>query len=507
MTPEKASRMTANLLIQAFKLVCPEDKAGEIDYLQGASFPVANSGRKYFVSGDAQVVISNAVEKIRSVLGTYPIAELPAKLTEVVVEVSDAGTSIKDAHQELQRQVLALVKRLTTLGTWVVLHAVRGVQAESTPFAIGRCTFLRMDEREFWRWGQRFSTGNYNPPENTPVYSSWQRDEGVLQGQTIAVVTVSAADRTHAESEGRRVIEESLNALRYGQLIIDWPREPIPEFGLSAMWSTQHVQNHSICLRVDGLDAGSNKSVAGAEGAVLRYCQMAPAWNLIQPLLLLEPSARTEMQNRIMTALSWVGQAALASTESVRVVALTTALETLLIREHESSGKRSKLIDRVPRFPQLVHARRHVNGTDIDNLYKVRSGCLHAGRTDVEQTDRKLACLAVAQCVHGLLDNPAIQSASTLDEVLTSLCPSGGVDVQELTYQSTQVPPGYYVGTIRLENGSKISVPLRYGGAACGVFQWSGSENEPPTLRLQLRDGFETTLNLTTGTIVHFDGE
>ena len=51
-----------------------------------------------------------------------------------------------------------------------------------------------------------------------------------------------------------------------------------------------------------------------------------------------------------MTALEWVGQAAAAPLAPARIVSLATALEVLVLGEHESLGKRWKLSRRVARI-------------------------------------------------------------------------------------------------------------------------------------------------------------
>lgn len=111
----------------------------------------------------------------------------------------------------------------------------------------------------------------------------------------------------------------------------------------------------------------------------------------------------------------------MSSSNAVRVVALTTALETLLIQPGESLGKKVKLVDRVPRFPELPQFPHHVGAADITRLYGLRSGCVHAGRTEVEKSDERLASMAVAQCLGGLLDDATLRACRTLSDVLVKL--------------------------------------------------------------------------------------
>ena len=64
-----------------------------------------------------------------------------------------------------------------------------------------------------------------------------------------------------------------------------------------------------------------------------------------------------------------------------------TALEVLVMGEHESLGKRSKLSRRVARIASCLWPE----GTDLvqlaDGVYRLRSECLHAGRTQVDEPE------------------------------------------------------------------------------------------------------------------------
>ena len=125
-----------------------------------------------------------------------------------------------------------------------------------------------------------------------------------------------------------------------------------------------------------------------------------------------------------MLALGWVGQAALASSLPIRLVAFTTALETLLIENSEALGKKAKLSSRVAAFPKMELANRHIDSTTVVHLYGIRSGCLHAGRTDVEVTDVQVASMAVAQCFSGILDHAQYSRCQTIVELLALLTPT-----------------------------------------------------------------------------------
>ncbi len=423
MTPERASKNAANHLILAYKELQTSDEVRDHDSSEPYYSRRALSGRFFVLNAVCLNAVQNASLKLRDVIGTYPRENARDTILDIVIAVRDKETPLAKAHQELRQEVRRWLDEISHHGEWEVLHAVRGVQTYKEPFKIGHCTFFRMDEQTFYLWGRRFATGKYDPPSDAPLHRSWIDQDSALVGQAIALAGVRAYDSAHARSEGRRIINESLDLLRYGQVTVGWPPEPVPEFGLAALAAHGYVQTQAICVRRDKPAMTSNKSIGAGDGAAITYCQGAPAWQEIEHILLLEPQKRSEMQRRVMLALSWVGQAALASSMPVRLVAFTTAMETLLIEDSECVGKKKKLSVRVPAFPQMKLANQHVDSDAVIKLYGLRSDCLHAGQMEVESEDVGLASLAVAQCFSGLLGQPEYAACLTIGELLAKISP------------------------------------------------------------------------------------
>lgn len=411
----------ANALIQAFKATIPESESDVVDITAACRRLRGSSGLTYRIDAAGIKAIRVAARRLQERTGTYPLERIEERLAEILVQLRERGTPLNSAHEELRTEMTDLVNQLTNVVSWDVLHAVRGVQPESEPFQVGAATFFHMGDVEFRQWGQRYTTGQSDPAVDAPILQSWIDSEGMLFGQVVAAAKVCAVDDVHAREVGRGAIEEAMDLMRYGQLVGGWPPEPVPEFGLAAMSAYGHVQRHSLMLRLDGSSTSTQKDVAAAQGAVLRYCQDAPAWNELNGLIRKPQSVRTEIECRIVLALTWIGQAATARTESVRLVCLMTALESLLISAHETIGKRRALAARVAGFPQIPTVNRRIDDPDVDRLYRIRSSCLHSGRGIVSVEDVRLACFAVAQVIHGLLCDAKFQSLSQLSEVTVVL--------------------------------------------------------------------------------------
>jgi len=286
------------------------------------------------------------------------------------------------------------------------------------PFVIGTAEFSVVDQSKLILWAQRSASSQFVPTTDSTVQKYILDQHSWLIGQVVASTTVSAADSGHADSVAKQRIEESLNVLRYGQLIRHWPPNPIPEFGPAATDSRGLTVDCSIYMRINGHGFSSSEACHGS-GAVLRYCQFAAGWNELMQLIKIPIHARTEMQLRITNLLAWVGQAALAANNAVKLVSLITALEALLINKSESIGKKTKLSERISKFPKIADASHHIDAELAKGLYRIRSNCVHGGRTTTSENNIRLAAFAVAQCVAGILGNPSLASCATLSELLS----------------------------------------------------------------------------------------
>ncbi len=417
MSTGKAARAVVNNLIQAFKLIELDSDQTDFDILQPHYNRLAPSGRRFRLNRSCIEAIGKATSKVQEVIGSYPRHNAFNSLTDVVVAVRDLDVLVENAYEELMKAVTEWVQTVNSLGQWEVLIAIRGIQHFAEPFRIGRCEFYRMDDKLFALWGQRWTTGQYDPPSNSGIFRDWFSQESQLIGQTVTLAKVNASDCEHANFEAFRVINETLDLIRYGQVQFGMTDGVAPQIGLSPDPNGVYFNSHSICIRHDEWEMRVNKGV-GPQGAFIDHCKLAPAWNEIEEILNIEPENRNEMQRRIILSLGWVGQAALATSLPIKLVAITTALETLLIEDSESLGKKSKMSSRVAAFPKLLKANGHIDEKIARQIYEIRCGCLHAGFTEVEESDFRNAALAIAQCFSGLLKDDNFRRCETISDLI-----------------------------------------------------------------------------------------
>lgn len=351
-------------------------------------------------------------------LNYYPLEKCADRLRGMVVAEKDAGTAIQNAQNVLNNKIRAFLDEFENQGVWEVLFAVRGITPHETNFCVGSCKFSMMDDQQFLLWGRRYFSGVYSPSEDTPISNDWNSHESPLRGQVVATVRVHAADSDHALTKGRNRIEEAINLLRYGQLVMSIPHHPFPEVGVGfRQW--QHA--HSFAMRIDSPDFTTKQELGGPEGNDHSISSKAPGWNGWNSLIQSDISSRTDLGIRLSIALQWIGQAALASAASIRLVALVTALEATLIEEGESMGKKAKLSGRISKLLGRTEEERQQIESQVANLYGIRSDCVHTGLIDVEKNELDKAVQLTAEIFNTILCLPPYSTMSSLSDVVDHL--------------------------------------------------------------------------------------
>ena len=239
-----------------------------------------------------------------------------------------------------------------------------------------------------------------------------------MQDQAVATIRVRASDEHHAASEANIRIQESLDLMCYGQLTFPEKGQPSPALGPGPRLSELIYPNHHMTLREDKPQMNQSYSIASASGAVSDHCRMAPCWDELVKLLFVEVSSRSELQLRVFRAMRWIGLAANSASYAVAVVAVVTGIESLLLRPHETFGKRKYLMNRISQFSQTPNTRRHFGANEVDELYTLRCECVHGGRLNVTEQQKNLAIFTMSQCFNGLLTDSRFKFCSTLDDVV-----------------------------------------------------------------------------------------
>lgn len=415
MSPDKAAKQAANLLMLAFKNIVPDD------YTVGAGhFRKGPSGQNFVLSPVSIEAAGSAARKLIPFIDYFPLEKCSDRLIDFVVEEKDVDTALSQVHEHLRQKVVHFLRGFASQGEWELVIAVNGINVSEGPFSLGECSFYLMDDQRFALWGRRFASGRYNPTHDDPLFQSWLQYEGALRGQVVAAARVRATDHDHAKVKGRSRVEEAVNVLRYAQLANGFGFATLPAVGLSVK---QDLDDHCIVIRLDKIGCQTSRSGGRWGGFQLSMLRNAPGWNELENLICLDLSARNEVHLRLSTALEWIGQATVATSRPIRLVALVTALEALLIDESETSGKKTKLAKRVSRL--IAESDAEIPGVviEIEEIYKTRSECVHAGLLDVEKAEIDRAERFVTKTITAILTTPQYRTANALEDILAQIDP------------------------------------------------------------------------------------
>jgi hypothetical protein len=309
MSPEKTAKYVANQLMVVFK----EAEVGsptESEMMAAHGYHRAPSDKRYLLKAASYDALNRAAAKLATLMDGYPAKQCVGHLADIAVAEKDTGATPAQAHDQMRAKVLEFLRGFESQGRWEAVFAVRGIDPNAGSFQIGPCSFYLMDDGQFALWGRRFSSGRYEPPPEAGILQEWARDEAPMRGQFVAAAKINAVNHEHARTKGRNRIEEAINLLRYGQLVVGFPERNFPEVGF---WVRQWQHDHSFAVQIDRPNFGSQRLLGGPEGTWYSMCCKAPGWAGLEAVISLDRGARNEMQLRFTTALQWVGQAALAA--------------------------------------------------------------------------------------------------------------------------------------------------------------------------------------------------
>lgn len=414
MSREQNAGIAARMLMSVFNDV-DEIQPNQEPMTVTHSVVTAPSGRRYLVCKKSLERISQTARSLSTYLDYYPIEKFADKLRRIVVDEKDAGTAIQLACAELEIKILRFLNEFESQCVWAILFAVRNIDQSTASFTVGSCAFDLMTNDHFLLWGRRYSSGCYSPPPDTNVRRDWGSDERLIIGNTVAVVEVHAADCDHAVAKGRMRIEEAINVLRYGQLVTGFSHSPFPEVGAS---SPSVQRNHVFAMQISPPLFSTTKSSAGATGNDFQVSQQALGWNGLDKLIQSDVSVRNNLEIRISTALQWIGQAAMAPAASIRIVALVTALEAILIDDGESIGKKAKLSRRISALLGGSTDERAQVSSQVVDIYRIRSECVHTGLLDVEKEVIDRTVMLVARVFDAMLSTQPYNGMTSVKEIL-----------------------------------------------------------------------------------------
>jgi hypothetical protein len=95
----------------------------------------------------------------------------------------------------------------------------------------------------------------------------------------------------------------------------------------------------------------------------------------------------------------------------------------MLIEESESLGKKSKLANRLSKLVARSQAEEDAVAQEVEELYEVRSECIHAGLVNIEKEELTGAIKLIAKTVDALLNRAPFCTMISLETVLKQVEP------------------------------------------------------------------------------------
>jgi hypothetical protein len=415
MPPVKIIKEIVGRLMAAFHECTPYDPNASI--LSTMMF-YSSSSNQFGLDDSWRSAFKKLAAKCGAWLDQYPLQGFGKLLETVVADAREAAGTDAETNDFFRKTVEVFFKKLARSDEWEVIKAVFGIDVGQTPFSLGPCRFLIMDDAEMLRWEQRRACACHDPPAGTrPFFGDLGFGRNLL-GNWVGCLRVRAIDGNHATAKATYRLEEVLNVLRHGFFSFGIPQQCVRAgLGHPAYWNHQ-----SMCVRVYPPGGFQDSAGEGAKGLNLQTCTVfSGAWAPLQSLVTKEATARTGLEATVLTALEWVGNAAAASLASVRLVSLVTALEVLVIVASETMGKRRKLAKRVAQIVPTVQPNALRVEQTADRLYQVRSECLHEGATQVEDDDIKTAYGFVDAIITSFLTKDPFCKCENLNKVLNTL--------------------------------------------------------------------------------------
>lgn len=388
-------------LFQECKLYDP-DHAGD------SIFP-SDGTTQHQLTPNGQDVLSKLLRDSAEYLDAYPREEFRTRLTTMIADAKQQFANPNSALADwLKDHLQQFFFRLDAQEEWETLFPVSGIAPDQEPFLIAQASFFKLDIATYETWKPK-------------VPRPFAHLDVNLLGEWVAAIKVRALDHAHARAKAIPILEQAINTIRYGAFPMTSAWKCV-RFGAGSKgyWGSQ-----AFARPASHQKAISQLSQDGSDGFSVKFCDLVCGYYDVVKILEQPQAERTPLQQDVLRAVTWVGQAAAAPLESVRLALLITAFEVLLINEHESKGKKPKISSRLAATVALLGRSSSQAANDGTRLYALRSEVLHSGSTEVTCADVLLAFDYVTMIVTTFLTSPALSSCKTLTDVLAILKPEG----------------------------------------------------------------------------------
>lgn len=298
--------------------------------------------------------------------------------------------------RRMERELRRLRRGLASpLRRWKLVVQVAGLLRPALPLELGRVRFVRGTKAR----GKELAANihDYEPTRarfsqkrlqtiNADRAKSRAKVAQMFSEHALALAEVAASDYAAAKQLGLVEIRQVVDVLNFFAPLFEFPR------GIHRAYVAPEHRGARLQWLVydpDGSHSAHNDEFAD-EWPISKLrlgSRQARQLGLVRVNDLLANETRTDLEDRIVTAIAWAGRARVEHRPEHRFLLYAIALEALLAKPNARSGVTERLRLRVAFLVHRKATSRKTLAATMSRLYDLRSSLVHAGTAE-ELADR-----------------------------------------------------------------------------------------------------------------------
>jgi len=287
--------------------------------------------------------------------------------------------------------------------TWTVHLRVEGLAPAGLPKKFGKVEFYVADESRIKQLMQDINTiidlGVNNPEVKQDIKSLTGQKLKSLTGATMASIKVSACDPEAAWSRARRELRLTMDVLNFYSDILFNPKLHVQIYLPGEL---QPVKELSLVFKSDLRSISLPcKTIGPLSGMSLNEItsERAQQVGLFRANGILKKNQRTEVEERVLSALQWTGRATVNTRPEEAFLQYTVALECITLGTKHDRELNYRLAMRTALLiGNSLEARKNIRDK-VRELYRIRSKLVHSGGYDATDSDLSLMRYFAKKCI------------------------------------------------------------------------------------------------------------
>lgn len=298
-----------------------------------------------------------------------------------------------------------------------IYYPVCGLSNENLPIQVGKVLFCIFDDdhkKEFLipYPNQKNIEEIENSKDSRSQINSMVENSDIIN-KTVGLIEISTNDTDAAESSAIRELDLTINIINFLGSQIAYNTDG----KVNSSYIYLPGEKQSLLVNIPAIEVGGKSSrefafkrvgpLADFSFGKLLETDKIKALNLERINTLLLDDKRNCLEQRLISAMNWLGQAVVEQNSELAFLYYAISLETLLLLD----CKRSELLNRLGlRVAHLlgknIDERRNIKKA-ISNLYNTRSAIVHDGKYQVTNAELKLIKYFAQKCILRILrDEP-----------------------------------------------------------------------------------------------------